>query len=233
MSKHRQPQSHSAVAGMILVVIGILFLFDTFHHLHLGRFIAHWWPLILIAAGIAKLRSDDRPGGGILVIIGAVCLSATLDIINWGSIWRFWPVILILVGLQIIFRTRGQARPWGKTTSRTDENYFNYTAIFSGGEHRIVATELRGGEGLALFGGLEIDLTAAAPADNCTFNLTALFGGIELLVPADWQIVTSGTPIFGSIANQTRAGVGPDTKTVYLNGTVLFGGIEIKNQPGS
>ncbi len=176
------------------------------------------------------MRSNSG-SGGVLIIIGAVFLSATLGIVNWGRIWRFWPVLLILAGLQIIYQSRGKSGLFTRANRTSDDNYFSFSAIFAGNSHKITSQELRGGDSLALFGGVDIDLTTARPiADKCTLSLTALFGGIDLVVPDNWELVVSGTPIFGSVENKIRRRESSEDKqTVYINTSVLFGSVEINN----
>ncbi len=230
MSKKHERLSSHAITGFVLVIIGGLFLLDSLDIFNFGNFIGEWWPVILIIIGLAKFRNERQPGGGILILIGIVFLSATLDIINWDAIWRFWPVILILVGLQIVFRSRNKDLFPRRTGRSVNENYFRFNGIFGGGEHQVTSDKLTGGEALVIFGGIDLDLCGSSPADSgCKINLTAIFGGIDVTVPSDWQIVTSGIPLFGAITNKSGSGAEPDKKTIYIHGTVLFGGIEIKN----
>ncbi len=53
-------------------------------------------------------REDRVPiGGVILLFLGVVFLLHTLGILPWGVwgvLWRFWPVVLIIVGLGILLR---------------------------------------------------------------------------------------------------------------------------------
>jgi len=225
--KQKHPSSH-AITGFLLVIIGGLFLLDSLNILHFGHFVAGWWPLILIIIGISQFKNKQQSGGTILIFMGVLFLSATLDIINWGSIWRFWPVVLIIVGLQILLKAKGHSSLFHKLGKKVNENYFNLSGIFGGGDHQIVSQSLEGGEALAIFGGLDIDCGTANPTDECVFTFTAIFGGIEIRVPKDWQVITTGTPLFGNITNKSGSGDGHATKTVRINGTVLFGSIEIK-----
>lgn len=64
---------------------------------------------------------------------------------------------------------------------------------------------------------------------GCNFTLTALFGGVEVIVPPDWNVSDSGMPIFGGIENKTAAGGEQTGGKVHFSCTVAFGGIEIKN----
>ena len=60
-------------------------------------------------------RGDRGPfplWGLILVALGVIFLLQNLGVLGWGvwgTLWRFWPVILLLIGLNIILR--GQS-PW-------------------------------------------------------------------------------------------------------------------------
>lgn len=56
-----------------------------------------------------------RPGriiiGLVLILFGALFLAASLDWIDWGfflSIWQLWPLVLILIGIQLLL---GRRRP--------------------------------------------------------------------------------------------------------------------------
>lgn len=230
MGKKRPSSSDQKVIGFLLIVLGGLFLLDTLDFLNFGRFIGEWWPLILIIIGLSKFRGGRQPGGGILLVIGIVFLSATLGIINWDRIWRFWPLVLIAIGLQIVFRGRSGLGRKSMYGHEVKDDYFNLSGIFGGGDHRIISDKLTGGEATVLFGGLDIDLTdSQLEPDECTFSFTAIFGGIELRVPDDWRVITSGTPIFGGLTNKTGRREQEYKKTVKVVGTVLFGGVDVKN----
>lgn len=56
-----------------------------------GRMPADWWPLI---------------PGGVLTVIGVFLAAGQTGLL--GSIDRWWPLVLILLGLYIIFRQRAQ-----------------------------------------------------------------------------------------------------------------------------
>ncbi len=47
-------------------------------------------------------------GGVILIVLGAVLLLSTLGIVHIENILRFWPVLLILVGLKLVWQQRGR-----------------------------------------------------------------------------------------------------------------------------
>ena len=72
-----------------------------------------WWPLILIALGLIYLAQHRRltdPGFWLLVLLGGVFLLTTNHILESDEIWRYWPMILILIGFSIIFQGHGRYR---------------------------------------------------------------------------------------------------------------------------
>jgi hypothetical protein len=53
-----------SASGIILIVIGILFLLRNFgFNLHLGELFATWWPLALVAVGVSMLFKSRSPRG--------------------------------------------------------------------------------------------------------------------------------------------------------------------------
>ena len=83
---------------------------------------------------------------------------------------------------------------------------------------------------MALFGGVELDMRQAKiSAAGCKIHATALFGGVEIIVPDDWNVIITGTPIFGGIDSKSRRKSDTNgTKDVHIHCTVAFGGVEIK-----
>jgi predicted membrane protein len=227
MSQNKR--SHNSWVGFVLILVGALFLLDTFHIMDFGGVITNWWPAIFIIIGIIKLQGYDRGAGLIFILIGTLFLLTTHDIIGWGSIWKFWPLVLIFIGLSMIFKGR---RSSGKFTndSTTGNDYIHSNAVFGGADHIITSQNFKGGETMALFGGVELDLRGAKISpDGCKIHVTALFGGVEMIIPNNWNIILTGTPIFGAIQSKsyssTDAKIGND---VYIHCTVAFGAVEIK-----
>ncbi len=210
--------------GLIIVLIGVLFLLDQWNIFRIGSIISTFWPLIVLFIGIVKYREGDRKSAYIFMAVGAVFLLANLGILEWYSIGRLWPVLIILVGLSIAYGGQNRFR---RSARDIGEDEFNINVVFGGIEQRITNQNLSGGEIAAFFGGAELDLREASPADDCHIRISAIFGGVELLVPTSWQIVLTGTPILGAIEDKTRQE--PDGPVVRISCNVIFGGMEIKN----
>ena len=60
--------------------------------------------------GKTILRVVGSPIWGVfLLFVGGVFLLQTLNIFPWGlwgTLWRFWPVLIIIIGLRVLFRHR-------------------------------------------------------------------------------------------------------------------------------
>jgi predicted membrane protein len=203
------PGRSNALVGSILIGLGILFLLGNFELVGIGELIVTWWPLILIAIAVYNLLA---PGGRrslgpyILLAVGILFLGIQLDFFTWRIFGYLWPIILILIGLRVIFG----ARIFRSTATRagsTDENTIVATAIFGGSETAITSQQFAGGQATALFGGIDLDLRQARlDPGGAVLNVTALFGGVEIIVPPGWHVVTRGTPILGSLENKAAAG---------------------------
>jgi hypothetical protein len=78
----------------------------------------------------------------------------------------------------------------------------------------------------AVFGGIKCDLTNAIIQCDCAIQVSAIFGGIDILVPENMNVKVSTTSIFGGSSNKTTPK--KDVPTLYISGICLFGGVDIK-----
>jgi len=227
MTRHKNNQSNWV--GITLIIVGFLFILDTFNIMEFGGIISDWWPAIFIIIGLIKLQGQDRGAGLVFILIGTLLLLTLHDVVEWNSIWRLWPLILIIIGLSMILK--GRRTKWNLTNeSTTGDEYIHSNAVFGSSEHTVTSQNFKGGETMALFGGVELDLRQAQISeDGCKIHTTALFGGVEIIVPDDVNVVISGTPIFGGIDNKSRRkSDSTNSKSVHIHCTVAFGGVEIK-----
>lgn len=45
-------------------------------------------------------------GGLVLIILGVLLLLQNLGLFDWESLWRFWPVVLIVAGVSMLLPKR-------------------------------------------------------------------------------------------------------------------------------
>jgi predicted membrane protein len=118
-------------------------------------------------------------------------------------------------------------------TDTDSEDIIDGVAFMSGIKKKIISKNFKGGDMTVIFGGVELDFTQADIAEKATLDVTQVFGGTKLLVPANWEIKSELVSVFGSIEDKrmTRPTtlVNESSKVLILKGTTFFGGIEIKS----
>jgi hypothetical protein len=222
-----------AVAGVILLIIGLVFLL-----MNLGVFpiedVREYWPLLLIVLGAGQalgfggrfsggLSAHRSFWGGMWMVLGGLLLAQNFGYVR-GTGWQvFWPVILIFLGLSFLFRSRwrdaippgvpgvsgdGLPNPVSSPLSNAGAggtNVLNETTVFGGINRRIDSQEFEGGHLSAVFGGIELDLRKAnTKRDEIVIEANAVFGGIELTVPEHWRVTVQGAGVFGGYDDQTH-----------------------------
>ena len=222
----------NAAGGMIIglgvIAVGVLFLLRNVGIVYFDD-LWQYWPVILIVVGLSKLANPHSAShvvrGLIIGSIGTIFLLRNLGYI-YGDIWQYlWPGILIAVGLSILVKHlerrgspdggQGQfshrrdrqsvsALASGFTASSSRSNFLHIENVFSGTRQKIESQDFEGGKITAVFGGAEIDLrSAGTKREEITIKAEAVFGGIELWVPAHWQTIVRGTGVFGGFEDKT------------------------------
>jgi predicted membrane protein len=203
------------------------------------------------------LRGRGRGGvimGGIFILIGLAFLLDHLGIISIGSLWRFWPLLVVFAGV-MNFTSRDR-RAWGLLLmlagivlelNELGITHFGWAAFwpmmlialglfimwgsFQWGSKPAVSTSGAGDPRTTLneavvFGGLERRMTSQ---DFQGGDITAIFGGVELdLTEANIQgpeATLAITAIFGGV--EVRI---PRNWQVAFRGAPIFGGIEDKTR---
>jgi len=217
-------------SGLLIILVGLLFLFGVLGEEGIGDMFSTYWPLFLIFIGLWILITHEFRNffGLLLAAIGCIFLLIKLEVLG-HRIWYFlWPVLIILFGLWVIFRPRVRIKEKSPEIKGHD---LDVSGVFSGLKRAIESKEFRGGKASAVFGGLELDFTESQLAENeATVEMTAAFGGIEIRVPPEWKIIVDSNPIFGAIEDKRKSVPrAEDAPKLYIRGTVIFGGIEIKS----
>ncbi|HEV8658093.1 MAG TPA: DUF5668 domain-containing protein [Thermoanaerobaculia bacterium] len=91
-------------AGLGLVALGLLFLFDRFRIADAHYLLRHYWPLIIVFFGVVRLLRRQVWGGLWLITIGVWMQIATLHLFGM-TFSSSWPLLLIALGAGIIART--------------------------------------------------------------------------------------------------------------------------------
>lgn len=228
---HTRSFSNQLLIGIVLLVIGALLLLSNLGIAPLAGW-GRWIPSIFILLGIWQLinnRFRYVTGPFILIGGGLFFQLASLDILEFETVFQLWPLILIIIGGSILLERVGLDNPL--RTGDQDEDTVNILAIFNGPERRISSQAFEGGELTAVVGGIELDLRQAAVVDPpATLNVFALLGGIDIKAPSDWVIQQNVLAILGGTEDKRSQLDSTDTRPpdLLVTGFALLGGIEIK-----
>lgn len=118
----------------------------------------------------------------------------------------------------------------GNYTSETKDGKINYRCVFGGIEQTIFEPEFKGGTLEAIFGGIVLDLRhTTLPEGETQLYVKAGCGGVEITVPADWDIkIIPAKSIFGGVQDsRVKTPVNSERKLIIV-AECVFGGLQIK-----
>ncbi|WP_293300588.1 LiaF domain-containing protein [Pedobacter sp. UBA4863] len=258
-NKEMVNRSGKVWAGLVIVAIGALLLLKNFG-LGLPHWIFNWsnW-LIVIGLFVGARNNFKNSGWFVMVLIGAYfTLEEIFRGYDMSNI--VFPIMLLVLGLYLIVKPKSvhsckknkwkdkgyrynefdQANPAtaqpadaaaANDTNFNANDYINSVNVFGGSNQVIYSKNLKGGEVTAVFGGGDINLTQSDFEGQIVIDVTAIFGGVKIVVPPTWQIKSEVTAIFGGVDD--KRAIYPSTeqvnKLVIIRGVVLFGGVEFKS----
>ncbi|MBS1662557.1 MAG: hypothetical protein JST68_16055 [Bacteroidetes bacterium] len=126
--------------------------------------------------------------------------------------------------------TGASTSAFGSSQSYTADDFIDTTSIFGGVHKKIVSKNFKGGDITTMLGGTEIDLTQADFTGTVRLDVTQIMGGTKIIVPPHWEVRSEVTAVFAGFEDkrQQPAMTNPD-KILVIQGTSIFGGIELKN----
>ena len=210
------------VVGVAIMVAGLVLALDSLGLLDADQ-VFRFWPLVLVAVGVTKLLSRS-PSGAFFWIVAGIGLQAHK--LGYLPSARLWAALLFLLGAQIAWRAlRGPAARAARVSDALD-----MVAFFGGAKSVSASADFRGGSAMALLGGCEIDLRQASIAEGqeAVLDTFAFWGGVEIKVPEDWEVVNRGSAFLGGIDNRARSAPG-SSKRLVVTGMAIMGGVEVKN----
>ena len=216
--------------GALLILLGILLTLNAFN---IDVFFDGWWTLFIIIPSIIGLfRDKDKVTNLIGLLIGVLLLLNSLDVISFRIIGKLiFPIALVVAGVVVIFKNvfSGKIKKEIETISKnTDGAREDYASTFSSLNLNFSGKYFKGTDLSVAFGGITCDLREAIITEDTVINASAVFGGIDILLPDNVNIKIESNSIFGGVSNKHPAKIVPDAPTVYVNGSGIFGGVEIK-----
>lgn len=232
---------HSGTSGVliggIIVLVGLGLLLD---NLGIVRIHDVWrfWPVVLVIWGVSRLlESRSAAGyvwGGLVALVGAVFLLDNFHILifEFEPFDLIWPLLIIGFGVSLLLKAMDRRRYLDGVPPSTGSD-LGHWVIFSGVKRRIETQDFKGGDIVAIFGGVNIDLRRANIAgDRAVIDVNALFGGVDIRVPDTWRVSIKGMGIFGAFEDKSvppRPDPNVKTPELILSGSAVFGGVKVDN----
>lgn len=246
------------IGGLILIIIGAGLLLQRMD-LDIPDWVFSWQS-ILIVVGLAIGINHRFKSGGWMIITAVGVVFLVGDIMNWPyNTARFiWPLGLIIAGLILIIKRKdwdtkkerykhkypyekyaqqyqdqySQNQYYGQNHTTSTEDFIDSNVMFGGENKIILSKNFKGGRITAFCGGSEINLMKADFTGTVVLDVSAIFGGIEVIVPGNWNVKVEVTSIMGGVEDKRSIefleAANPD-KTLIIRGSATFGGVEIKS----
>ncbi len=244
------PNKFSRVfGGLILVAIGVLLLLRE-SGIEIPSFLLSWeMALITFGFYVGVKHRFRNPVWFISIIVGGLFMAE--DVFTDISYSAYiWPLLIIFFGIAFIFKPAKKCEShknwqrwehkwkdkweWENTEGNAESNDMIETvSIFAGVKKNIISKNFKGGEVTCVFGGAEVNLMQADFTGTAVLELTQIFGGTKLVVPAHWEIQQNDlVAVLGGIEDKRH--IQKDTvidsaKVLVLRGTCIMGGIEINS----
>jgi predicted membrane protein len=224
-------RSGRVLGGLVLVVFGSLIFASK-----AGLNIPDWafsWEMILIIVGLfIGARRSFKPGGWYVPILVGVLFLANDRWLEFYDIRPFlWPSVIIGFGLYMILRPRRKRGRLFESAAISSDDSIDAVSVFGGTKKNIISKDFKGGEITTIFGGTELDMTQADIQTSARIEITQAFGGTKLVVPPHWNIKSEIVCVFGGISDKRPLSKDAQdaNKLLILEGTCVFGGIDIKS----
>ena len=149
--------------------------------------------------------------GSVFVGLGVLLLLDNLNVIDFGEfVARFWPVMIIIVGLLITFGKRpNRAYVHGDIDAIEDSENLQLSHTFGDIRLKLNSAAFTGGNLSNVFGNIEVDMENIKLSEG-THNLkfSGVFGDMILILPKNIPVSISAETSFGTIRIKERSSSG-------------------------
>ncbi len=238
--------SRKLFMGFVFIAAGVLILL-----FNLGILPSEWRPVILslgmlvLMIGIAQFLNHHPILGLIFSIIGVVLILPKLFPLLSINIPEatihnlFWPVIIILIGISLISRhnhclccdgkRRGWFRQLNDVRKKTEEGKIDYNVILNGSDEIFLGPVFRGGEINTIMGGVKLDLRKTTlPEGTTILNIDSVCGGVDLILPDDWNVEIANNSILGGFDNKRHTNGTDYSRKLLIKANFIMAGGSIR-----
>lgn len=221
---------NSIIWGCVLLAVSAILILNAFRITNIDIFFDGWWTLfIIVPSFIGLFNSNEKTGSVIGLLIGTFLLLTCQNILSFEILWKLAvPVIIAVIGIKMIFGGIGKDKNFIKTIDKNKDDIKTGFAAFSGQDINFDNEVFGGAELTAVFGGIKLDLRNAVFEGDTVVKACCIFGGADILLPDNVNVKTTSNSLFGGIDNKKHRNLKENIHTVYLNGTCIFGGVDVK-----
>jgi predicted membrane protein len=118
------------------------------------------------------------------------------------------------------------------TTGDDESDEFRIATIIGGEEFDSRAAGLRAASVFALIGGAQVDLREASlDPDGATLDVTAIVGGLQVLVRPEWAVEVESHGLLGGVDHKLTdvADLPADAPSLHVTTRTWLGGVQITN----
>ena len=229
--KINQKNNGKKIIGGAILLVGIVLLAKQF-----GMWFPSWlisWPVLLIVIGLANGLKYQFRNSSWLIITGIGILFLLEKINSDLSFAKFWPVILIAVGLWFLFGRKNVKNPFDKNPKfqnfdSYNQNETSYSQTQQNNDSLNNENQFQNSndeyiDSVAIFGGAKRSVFSKNFKGG---EITSIFGGSEINfshADINGEVVLETAQIFGG----TKIIV-PPTWNVISEMTPIFGGVDDK-----
>ncbi|MGN0458618.1 MAG: LiaF transmembrane domain-containing protein [Eubacterium sp.] len=223
--------------GVVIIALGVIWGINEIGIASIDIFFDGWWTLFIIIPSLIGVFTDKNKTGSIIgLTVGCALLASRyVDLSKYED--YVFPAVVVAVGIVIVANTllpkrKKDADGFNTTVTQAQPMQDNgqrqeYFATFSG-QNFVFNDDFAGGDFTAAFGGIKIDLRNARIVPNSVINANATFGGIDILVPPNINVVSKSNSLFGGVTDKTNKNLPPELPTLFVNSQNIFGGTDIK-----
>ena len=218
--------------GLVFIVLGIVIALNALDIINFNIFFNGWWTFIIIIPCFIGLFDGTKEGklaNIIGILVGVVLLLVAQGLLRFDIVFKlFIPAVLVIIGLYLLFGNVFRSKVTDKLRELKKESG-NGEAICATFSEQFVTKNDEKFENAtvdAVFGSVVLDLSKAKIKDEAVITASAIFGGIDIIVPKDVEVKIKSTPIFGGVSNTTKTK--DAKKVIYIDALALFGSVEVK-----
>jgi predicted membrane protein len=224
--------SSQALLGIVILIIGILLLAGNLGLYDTGQLLLYI-PSLFILMGLYalyKTRFHGITGPLILILVATFVQLLVLGIVSWNIIFTWWPLILVLIGIDILFNRRNLFSP-----SKSSDQKVDMTAVFDDVKVSNISKDFVGGNITAVLGDSELNMKESVIESlPAKINIMVLFGEINIKVPDSWQVEMDVVNILGDVHDKRPSDSVQRSGTVekphlIIKGFVMLGDFSIKD----